>query len=145
MTHRQCADLIDRLVGAWNAHDPDGIAACYAPDAVSRDITLTEALHGRAAIRNAAEAYLRAFPDLRLRATRVACEGDLVCEEWRAQGTHLGDLVGLPPTGYPATMAGCNVIRLDANGEIASETTYTDAAGLYRQLHALPQLAHAAD
>lgn len=144
MTHRQGADLIDRLVGAWNAHDAAGVAACYAPDAVSRDITLTEALHGRAAIRNAAEAYLEAFPDLRLRATRVACDGDLVCEEWRASGTHLGDLVGLAATGYPATMAGCNIIRLDANGEIASETTYTDAAGLYRQLHALPQLARAA-
>ncbi|MBJ7330089.1 MAG: ester cyclase [Solirubrobacteraceae bacterium] len=144
MTHQQCADLIDRLTGAWNAHDPEGVADCYAPDAVSRDITLTEALHGRAAIRNAAEAYLRAFPDLTVRATRMACEGDLICEEWRAQGTHMGDLVGLAPTGYHADMAGCNVIRLDANGQIASETTYTDAAGLYRQLHALPQLAHAA-
>lgn len=144
MTHQQCADLIDRLTGAWNAHDPDGVAACYAPDAVSRDITLTEALHGRTAIRNAAETYMQAFPDLRVRATRIVCEGDLICEEWRSDGTHLGDLIGLAATGYPANMAGCNVIRLDANGEIASETTYTDAAGLYRQLHALPQLASAA-
>ena len=78
------------------------------------------------------------------RMPNALAEGDLICEEWRSDGTHLGDLIGLAATGYPANMAGCNVIRLDANGEIASETTYTDAAGLYRQLHALPQLASAA-
>lgn len=144
MRRVQASDLIERLTDAWNRHDPDAVAACYAPDVVSRDITLTESLRGRQAIRNAAAMYMRAFPDIRFEIRRVACEGDLVCEEWRATGTHEGDLMGLKATGKKGTTLGCNVIALGDDGLIHSETTYWDAAGLYRQLGALPELAHAA-
>jgi steroid delta-isomerase-like uncharacterized protein len=144
MSRAQHVELVERLTDAWNAHDPDAIAACYARDAVSRDATITEALHGRRAVRNAAAMYMRAFPDIRFEICRVACDGDVVCEEWRATGTHRGDLTGLPATGRRAESVGCNVMRVGEDGRIDEETTYWDAAGLYRQLGALPELAHAA-
>jgi steroid delta-isomerase-like uncharacterized protein len=137
-------ELVERLTDAWNGHDPDAIADCYARDAVSRDVTLTEALHGRTAVRNAAAMYLRAFPDIQFEIRRIACDGDVVCEEWRATGTHHGDLMGLPATGRRAESIGCNVMQIGEDGRIQAETTYWDAAGLYRQLGALPELAHAA-
>ena len=140
MSPSDTAAIVDRLVAAWNAHDPEGVAECYAPDAVSRDVTLTDALHGRVAIRNAADAYLRAFPDLRLEVQRAFGEGRTLCEEWRATGTHEGDLFGLPATGRKAEVIGCNVIQVGEDGLIQSETTYSDAAGLYRQLDRLPLL-----
>jgi steroid delta-isomerase-like uncharacterized protein len=144
MSRAQHVELVERLTDAWNAHDPDAIADCYARDAVSRDVTLTEPLHGRAAIRNAAAMYLSAFPDIQFEIRRVACDGDVVCEEWRATGTHRGDLMGLAATGRPAESIGCNVMQIGDDGRIHSETTYWDAAGLYRQLGALPELALAA-
>jgi len=136
--------IIERLVASWNTHDPDGVADCYGADAVSRDITLSEPLRGRDAIRNAAAMYMEAFPDMHFDIRRVTCEGDVICEEWRATGTQEGDLMGLPPTGRKGASLGCNVIQVDEDGLIASETTYWDAAGLYRQLGALPELARAA-
>jgi steroid delta-isomerase-like uncharacterized protein len=144
MERTEMKGLIERLVASWNAHDPDGVANCYAGDAVSRDITLSEPLRGRDAIRNAAAMYMRAFPDIHFDIKRVACDGDVICEEWRATGTHKGDLMGLSPTGRKGSSLGCNVIQVDEDGMIASETTYWDAAGLYRQLGALPDLAQAA-
>jgi steroid delta-isomerase-like uncharacterized protein len=138
-------DLIERLVESWNGHDPDAVARCYAPDAVSRDITLGEPLRGRDAIRNAAAMYMRAFPDIRFDIRRIACDGDVICEEWRATGTHEGDLMGLKPTHRKGITFGCNVIQVGNGGLIRSETTYWDAAGLYRQLGALPELARAAE
>jgi steroid delta-isomerase-like uncharacterized protein len=135
--------LIARLTDAWNSHDADAVAACYAPDAVSRDVTLTEALHGRIAIRNAADMYMHAFPDIRFESVRVFGEGDVLCEEFRVSGTHRGDLMGLAATGRRAESIGCNVMQIDGDGLIRSETTYWDAAGLYRQLGALPELAQA--
>jgi steroid delta-isomerase-like uncharacterized protein len=137
--------LIEHLVESWNAHDPEAVAGCYAADAVSRDITLSEPLRGRDAIRNGAAMYMRAFPDIHFDIRRIACDGDLICEEWRATGTHEGDLMGLEPTGRKGTTLGCNVIQLGKDGLILSETTYWDAAGLYRQLGALPDLARAAE
>jgi steroid delta-isomerase-like uncharacterized protein len=138
-------NLVERLVEAWNRHDPDAVAGCYAPDAVSRDVTLNEPLRGRDAIRNAAAMYMRAFPDIHFDIRRLACDGELICEEWRAAGTHDGDLMGLKATHQTGTTIGCNVIRVGNDGLIHSETTYWDAAGLYRQLGALPELARAAE
>ena len=138
-------ELVERLVEAWNRHDPDAVAGCYAHDAVSRDITLEEPLHGREAIRNAAAMYMRAFPDIRFEIRRVVCDGNVACEEWRATGTHEGDLMGLEATGRTGSTLGCNVIQLGDDGLIHSETTYWDAASLYRQLGALGDLARAAE
>jgi steroid delta-isomerase-like uncharacterized protein len=137
-------ELVERLVESWNVHDPDAVAHCYAADAVSRDITLTEPLQGRGAIRNAAAMYMRAFPDIRFEIRRMVCGPDAVCEEWSVTGTHDGDLMGLEPTHRRGTTLGCNVIQFGTDGLIHSETTYWDAAGLYRQLGALPELARAA-
>src|SRR5206468_12890517 len=106
---------------------------CYAPDAISRDISLTEPLHGRSAIRNAASMYMHAFPDVHFQILRVFGSRDFVCEEWRATGTHKGDLMGLRATGRQATVLGCNVMQLGGDGLIHPETTYWDAVGLYRQ------------
>ena len=138
-------EVAERLVESWNLHDPDAVARCYATDAVSRDITVSEPLRGRDAIRNAAAMYMRAFPDIHLDIRRIACEGNVLCEEWRATGTHEGDLMGLQPTGRKGTTLGCNVIQVSDDGLIHSETTYWDAAGLYRQLGALGALARAAE
>jgi steroid delta-isomerase-like uncharacterized protein len=147
MNRSTMKELVERLVESWNAHDPNAVAQCYAPDAVSRDITLSgsEPLRGRDAIRNAAAMYMGAFPDIRFDIRRVACDGDLICEEWRAAGTHEGDLMGLEPTGRKGSTLGCNVMQVGADGLIHSETTYWDAAGLYRQLGALRELASAAE
>jgi steroid delta-isomerase-like uncharacterized protein len=144
MNRSQMRELIERLVESWNEHDPDGVASCYAPEAVSRDITLSEPLRGRDAIRHAAAMYMAAFPDIRFDIRRIACDGDVICEEWHATGTHQGDLMGLDATGRKGTTRGCNVIEVGADGLIHAETTYWDAAGLYRQLGALPELARAA-
>lgn len=138
MTRSEQILLVERLLESWNAHDPDAIAACYAPDAVTRDMTLHEPQHGRVAIRATARMYLRAFPDVRFTLVRLACdpEADLVCEEWQAVGTHRGDLMGVAPTGRSVEVSGCNVIRIDADGLISEETTYWDAHGVIRQLRA---------
>ena len=144
MKPAEMKELVERLVEAWNAHDPDAVAHCYSIDAVSRDITLTEPLHGREAIRNAAAMYMRAFPDMHFEIRRMVCGPDTVCEEWSVIGTHDGDLMGLEPTHRQGMTLGCNVIQVGDDGLIYSETTYWDAAGLYRQLGALPELARAA-
>jgi steroid delta-isomerase-like uncharacterized protein len=144
MRRVEAGELVERLTEGWNAHDADAVARCYAPEAVSRDVTLSEPLHGRTAIRNAAEMYMKAFPNIQFEIRRIACDGNVLCEEWRATGTHEGDLMGLKATGRSGTTIGCNVIELSDDGLIKSETTYWDAAGLYRQLGALPELAHAA-
>lgn len=132
--------VVERLTDAWNRHDAEGVAACYAADAVSGEVALTEPLHGRQAIRNSARMYMDALPDIRFETRRVFAEEASVCQEWTVTGTHAGDLLGLAPTGRTVQVALCRVMTVDADGLIRSETTYWDALGLYCQLGALPAL-----
>ena len=49
MTFPEITQTLKRETEAWNAHDADGVAACYAEDAVLYDVGLPEPLRGRVA------------------------------------------------------------------------------------------------
>src|SRR5574342_61094 len=59
-------EVNEQTYAAWNAHDPDAVAAVFAEDAVLREAGRPEEIRGRAAIRARAAALLGAFPDFRL-------------------------------------------------------------------------------
>ena len=45
------------------------------------------------------QAFLSAFPDLRVNIEGTVAEGDEVVVRWTATATHTGDGFGFPPTG----------------------------------------------
>jgi steroid delta-isomerase-like uncharacterized protein len=54
-----------------------------------------------------------AFPDWTLSIEDMIAEGDLVVARWRAQGTHTGELEGLPaPTGDRLVVRGITIARV---------------------------------
>src|SRR3954470_4785912 len=89
----------DATYVAWNAHDPDAVAAVFAPDAVLREMGRREAFTGRTAVRERAAALLRAFPDLHLERIELVIDGARHADRWVMTGTHQGELFGLAPTG----------------------------------------------
>jgi steroid delta-isomerase-like uncharacterized protein len=78
-----------------------------------------------------------AFPDLVRRIDDLVAEGDKVVARWSAEGTHLGDFNGMPPTGTFATSSGITVFRI-ADGRIVEEWSENDLLGLLQQLGAIP-------
>jgi steroid delta-isomerase-like uncharacterized protein len=126
-------------VGAWNAHDPDAVAAFFAPTAVYDDRGASQLATGREAIRAHAAAVMAAFPDLRFEIVRVAHGDGFSTGEWRAQMTHRGDLLGLAGTGRRAESAGVDVATLDGDGLITHLVSYYDGAALMRDLGLLPR------
>ena len=50
MQPAEIAEVLQRESAAWNAHDADGVAACYAEDAELTDVGFPDpTIHGRAA------------------------------------------------------------------------------------------------
>jgi steroid delta-isomerase-like uncharacterized protein len=82
-------------------------------------------------------AYRNAFPDLHLTIDEQIAEGDKVVTRWTAQGTHQGELAGLPATGKSSTVSGIVVDRI-ANGKIAESWGIFDEFGLMQQLGVIP-------
>ncbi len=131
--------LVERWIAGWNAHDADAVAACYARDAVSRDVGRPTAMPGRESIRTAIQDYLTAFPDLTAGVGRLGCDGDVVYVEWHATGTHTGSFLALPPSGRVVQIDGCNVLRVGGEGLFITEISYWDVAGLLVQVGLLPE------
>jgi steroid delta-isomerase-like uncharacterized protein len=124
----------DATYAAWNAHDPDAVAAVFAPDAILREMGRPDAFHGRAAIRERSAALLRAFPDLRLERIELVIDGPRHADRWVMTGTHRGELFGLAPTGRRVRVEGATFTRLDADGLVAEDVHVSDGMSLMAQL-----------
>ena len=92
---------------------------------------------GRGHVTQAILAYRAAFPDLRMSFDDQISEGDRVVTRWTGQGTHLGELNGIPATGRAAKVWGIFIHRLVA-GQITETWTSFDYLGLLRQLGVIP-------
>jgi steroid delta-isomerase-like uncharacterized protein len=81
--------------------------------------------------------YRNAFPDVHFTIDEQIAEGDKVVTRWTAQGTHQGELAGLPATGKSSTVTGISVNRI-VNGKIAESWGIFDEFGMMQQLGAIP-------
>ena len=123
----------DATYAAWNAHDPDAVAAVFAEDAVVREAGMPE-LRGREAVRLRAAMLIGAFPDLQLERIDLLIDGDRHADRWVLSGTHRGVFLGIAPTGRRVRLEGATFTRLDADGLVAEDRHFADLAGLIAQL-----------
>jgi steroid delta-isomerase-like uncharacterized protein len=117
----------------YNAGRLEAVDELFAPECVSHDVAMPDAIRGRDGIRQQAQAYRSAFPDLRITIDEDVAEGDRVCTRWTARGTHRGELFGMAATNRQATVSGMTIDHL-RDGRIVESYTNWDALGLMTQL-----------
>lgn len=126
---------------AWNAHDADRVAACYADDAVLYDVGVSDPLRGRAVIRDSVASYLAAFSDFHVEVGEAIVSGNRAAQEFKVTGTNDGELMGVPATGKSATTYGCGTAEFGEDGLIHRAGNYWNAAALMQQLGVVPEAA----
>jgi predicted ester cyclase len=110
----------------WNhTGNVDVAQGLFAPDYVE------------AAKQEAAD-FRQGFPDVISTIEDLVAEGDKVVARWRAQATHQGEYMGIPPTGNRVEYTGISVYRIEA-GKIAESWTAEDDLSLMRQIGAIPE------
>jgi len=147
MDRRLILERASEAVAAWNRGDADGVVEHAVDDVIWQDIALPMPVHGREAMRAAAQSYMTAFPDLEIEVTSRTFEGPRLVQEWVATGTHRGDLMGVPPTGRVSKVYGATVATFDDDARIIEGTMYWNALAMMHQLGLLaadPQPAAAA-
>src|SRR5215212_11102129 len=125
--------LVRRAQGVlWNhTGDLDAAAELFAPD------------RGEDAKQEAANVR-RGFPDLESTIEEESTIEDLIAERdkvvahWRAQATHQGEYMGIPPTGNRVNFTGISIYRIEG-GKIAESWGLSDDLGLMRQIGAIPE------
>jgi steroid delta-isomerase-like uncharacterized protein len=80
---------------------------------------------GTEGLKQATTTYHTAFPDLKATLDDIFAEGDRVAFRWSVSGTHLGEWLGIPPTGNHVTATGITHFRI-AGGKVVEGWTSTD-------------------
>jgi len=137
-TREEIESVAKRSIDAWNRHDMAAVGALYALNARFRDSGMPETVRlGRDRIAEYAAEFMATFADLELEQLSLTVDGDRATQEWRASGTHTGELGGMPASGRNVAVLGCAVWRFGDDGLIIDEIQYLDRLGLLASLGAL--------
>jgi steroid delta-isomerase-like uncharacterized protein len=128
--------LVAELEAAWNAHDPQRVAALHTEDATveygySGDVLAS----GRDEIAvGFVGGTIATYPDVRFETRAGYQNDDLVVWEWTLTGSYTGQEEGLPPgTGQPVSFGGISLYWL-RDGLIERKVFYTDDLAFMEQI-----------
>jgi len=135
MTREQITAMFTRREEAFNAKDSAALAADYADDAVI--YSPTAGVHqGPEAAKEAFDFIFHAFADNTRHTEALVIDGDRVAQVLTIEGTNLGGLMGLPPSGKHFRLPA--VFIYDFRGDkIVRERRIYDFTGMLIQIGVL--------
>jgi predicted ester cyclase len=80
-------------------------------------------LASRDSLKKLLATYYKAFPDMKSVLHDIFAQGDRVAFRWSVSGTHLGDWVGIPPTGNHITASGITIYRITGGKAVEGWTS----------------------
>lgn len=136
MSTEQNKALLRRFGELLNAHDVEGAFALCSPGVIDHGLP-PGTPPGMESSRQFFKSQLAAFPDVRGTVLDMIAEGDKVVSRMELEGTHLGPLMGLAPTGRRVKWGFIDINRI-ADGKIVEHWIETDTLGLMQQLGVIP-------
>ena len=88
---------------------------------------------GPEVVRTHLEAIRMTLPDFTIQIEDIFAEGDHVITRVTGRGTHLGEWMGIKPTGREVRLKGINIDRVD-RGRIAEHWGEADTIGMLAQM-----------
>lgn len=135
MTRDEVVALLARREVGMAALDVAMLQSMYADNA-ALESPLAGSVVGRDAIGRVFAGFFQAFPDVTLIAEPALIDGDRVAELSTISGTHIGDFLGLPPTGKAMKFRMVSLLTI-RDGLIVREQRTYDFTGLLIQLGVL--------
>jgi steroid delta-isomerase-like uncharacterized protein len=121
----------------WNSGRMDAIDEMASPDVIGHGQAQHATDVGLREFKTFAVGLRSAFPDMNVTIDDVIEQGDKVVARWTATMTHMGDFLGIAPTGKQATITGTSIQRI-SGGKIVEGWDNWDQLGLLVQIGALP-------
>ena len=129
--------LVEAFVEMLNTHNPDLVDSFVATDYRNHNAFVDD---GREANRQFWAGFFAALPDLTATMEDLVVSGDRVVGRFVYRGTHLGEFMGIPPSGRPVEMRSIDIWRV-ADGLFVEHWDELNTLEFFQQLGALPQLA----
>jgi len=135
MTRDEIVAFFDRRRELYDDFDAAALAADYADDAVI-DSPIAGVHTGGTAAEQALRAVFAAFLDRKMKTEGLLIDGDRVAQVLTIEGTNIGELMGLPPTGKPFRFTAVFLYELK-DRQIVRERRIYDFTGLLVQIGVL--------
>jgi steroid delta-isomerase-like uncharacterized protein len=135
MTHDEIVAFFQRRENLNNDFDAAALAADYADDAVI-DSPIAGVHTGPLAAERALKVVFAAFLDRTMRTESLLIDGNLVAQVFAIEGTHIGEFLGLPPSGKPFRHTAVFLYEL-RDRQIVRERRIYDFTGLLVQIGVL--------
>ena len=133
--------VVRRLLDVWEQGNIDLIDELLAPDYVNHSPATPEQPTGPEGLKGVVSIFRSAIPDLKMVVEDMIAEGDKVVLRYTLEGTHEGELFGIPPTGKQLSVKGIAVERV-SDGKIREHWRVTDELGMMQQLGVIPEPGH---
>jgi steroid delta-isomerase-like uncharacterized protein len=136
----ETADQVRALFSAlFDDRDFDTVRQYWTPTSVDYFLAAQVTATGPDELEAFFRGMFAAMPDFKLEVENIVASGDHVVVQWHATGTFTGEpFLGIVATGRQIEMRGCDVIRLDADGKLDTNTVYYDGLEFARQVGLLP-------
>jgi steroid delta-isomerase-like uncharacterized protein len=123
----------------WNKGELEASDEVFSPNYVGH-LPMME-VHGPAEFKQLVATYRAAYPDVHLTVEDIFGFGDRMAVRWVSRGTHLGAMMGVPPSGNRIEIMGISLFRIE-NGKVAEEWEGFDTLKMMQQIGAIPAPAH---
>jgi predicted ester cyclase len=128
-------DALERARERWNADDLPGYLALYGQ--AIRLHGYTPEPMGKVEVEGFYRSIFAAFGSPQLIFHDVLESGDSVTIRFTMTGTHVGEFMGVPPTGRSIALPGITILRFDGD-TVIERWSSADMLGLLVQLGAVP-------
>jgi steroid delta-isomerase-like uncharacterized protein len=136
-------EIVRRFWGAWEEGNIGLVDELVGSDYVNHSPGMPDQPEGPEGIKAVVNMFRGGMPDLRVVIEDVIAEGEKVMMRYRIEGTHEGELFGVPPTGRRVSIESITVERV-SGGKIREHWRVTDTLDMMQQLGAIPAPENAA-
>ena len=125
----------------WNAGNLDVAEELYAEGffAPSMEAGVPD-LHGPGGAKAMVQSLRSAIPDVHFRIDHLIADGDMVVGAFTIEGTHLGELHGIPPTGRRVKFCAIDVWRFEDGKITERPAAVADIFSMLQQLGIVPEM-----
>jgi len=133
-------EIVRQFWGVWEEGNLGLVDELVGLDYVNHSPGMPNQPQGPEGIKAVVNMFRAGMPDLRVVIEDVIAEGDKVMMRYRIEGTHEGELFGVPPTGRRVSIESITVERVSGS-KIREHWRVTDTLDMMQQLGAIPEHA----
>lgn len=122
--------IIHKWIDAWVVNDIDALQEIFAPD-----YTVNETLIGVEGVKQAVQFLHAVLSDISAELHEIVAEEDKVVIRWTIRGRHVGDFMGIAPTGKELELTGINIYQI-LGYKIAANHEQTNIPEVLQKLRA---------